>query len=517
VRRVDAGMSPLLAGAIALVLIVIGTYLAFAKSVPFRGHYEINAVFENANLVAPRSPVRIAGVDVGRVTRVERYEHSDHALVTMRIDDSGRPVHADATLKVRPRLFLEGNFFVDLRPGTPTGAELPDGGVIPVTQTAAPVQLDQLLSALDSDVRGSLQQTLQGFGDALGAPPTAAEDRVQDPAVRGLTGAQGLNRTLETSGDALRDTAIVTEAMRGRRAHDLSRMIDGFARAAAALAAREQDLSDLVRAFNATLATTAAHGADLERAVGLLGPTAAGARRAFASLERGLPPAGRTARALTPAMAELPAVIRAAGPWLAQARPLLGEAELGGLLDELQPASSALAALTTANRDWLPRIDAFNRCMTDVFIPTGDIVVDDGPLSAGVENYKEFWHAMVGSASETQGFDGNGPLLRLQAAGGAHRIRTGVTNLSREPLVANAALPPLRTRPAYPNRVPPLRRDVPCHTQPVPDVNGPASTGPADGSRPNAPAPATPVAAAATARRPPVLGPAPPARVRRRR
>jgi hypothetical protein len=50
-------------------------------------------------------------------------------------------------------------------------------------------------------------------------------------------------------------------------------------------------------------------------------------------------------------------------------------------------------------------------------------------------------------------------------------------------------LPPLSTRPAYGNRLPPFDRSVPCAQSPVPDVNGPASVGPADGSRPAAAAP----------------------------
>jgi hypothetical protein len=40
--------------------------------------------------------------------------------------------------------------------------------------------------------------------------------------------------------------------------------------------------------------------------------------------------------------------------------------------------------------------------------------------------------------------------------------------------------------------VPPLQRSVPCFTQPIPKVNGPASAGPADGSRPNAARPPLP-------------------------
>jgi virulence factor Mce-like protein len=482
-------MPPLRAGLIALVVVAVGTYLGFTKELPFGDPYEIRAVFRDATLLQPRSPVRIAGVDVGKVTKVERYGDTNLSVVTMEIEDGGRPIRADAQLKIRPRLFLEGNFYIEMEPGTSRGRELEDGDLLPVTQTASPVQLDQVLSALDQNVRGSLQQAVKGFGDALGSKPTPAEDATQDPAVRGLTGGQALNETLRTSPDALRGTAIVMEALRGEQPRDLSRMISGFARAASALADHERDLRDLVADFNTTMATMAARGAELEQTVRRLGPAAENVREGLGELDRALPTTRRFARALTPAMEELPATIEAARPWLAQAAPLLSRAELGGLLDDLSPATRDLARLAHASRRFLPRIDAFNRCVTEVLIPTANIKVDDGPHSAGVENYKEFWYAMVGQASEGQSFDGNGPMLRILAAAGGHLVTSGVAKLSQDVQFANYGLPPLETRPAFPNKVPPLRRDVPCHENGVPDVNGPASRGPADGSAPRAPAP----------------------------
>ena len=45
-----------------------------------------------------------------------------------RVDEEGLPLHEDATITIRPRLFLEGNFFLDLRPGSPSAPDLPDGG-----------------------------------------------------------------------------------------------------------------------------------------------------------------------------------------------------------------------------------------------------------------------------------------------------------------------------------------------------------------------------------------------------
>ena len=93
-------------------------------------------MFENANNLKPNSPVRIAGVEVGKVKAVKAVESGDGAArVTMEIKDKALPMHADAQAHVRPRIFLEGNFFVDVQPGSPSAPELKDGGIIPVRQT----------------------------------------------------------------------------------------------------------------------------------------------------------------------------------------------------------------------------------------------------------------------------------------------------------------------------------------------------------------------------------------------
>ena len=63
-------MSPFRAGVIALVLISIGIFLGFTKDIPFTSPYRVNAVFESANSIRPGSPVRIAGVEVGKVTEI---------------------------------------------------------------------------------------------------------------------------------------------------------------------------------------------------------------------------------------------------------------------------------------------------------------------------------------------------------------------------------------------------------------------------------------------------------------
>ena len=164
-RKDRMGANPVVVGAVVLVVMCIGVFFGFAKHVPFTHGFRVKAVFESSNSIRKNSPVRIAGVNVGKVVKVEGKPGSDAAVVTMDVTKKGLPIHKDATFKIRPRIFLEGNFFVDVTPGTPSAPTIDDGDTIPITQTATPVQLDQVLSALQSDTRTSLQKTLDGLRD----------------------------------------------------------------------------------------------------------------------------------------------------------------------------------------------------------------------------------------------------------------------------------------------------------------------------------------------------------------
>ena len=57
------------------------------------------------------------------------------AEVTMEVKKTALPLHTNAEAKIRTRIFLEGNFFVDIKPGTPSAPILPEGEPIPKNQT----------------------------------------------------------------------------------------------------------------------------------------------------------------------------------------------------------------------------------------------------------------------------------------------------------------------------------------------------------------------------------------------
>ncbi|UTI65751.1 MlaD family protein [Paraconexibacter antarcticus] len=490
-RRRHGGANPVTVGALVLGVIVVLTYLGFTKHVPFTHGFRVKAVFTEANSIRKNSPVRIAGVNVGKVKDVQREPGTTAAVVTMELQDKALPIHKDATLKIRPRIFLEGNFFVDLKPGTPQTPTIGDGDTIPVTQTATPVQLDQVLTALQASSRDDLQAALKGFGDGLTVKPSAAEDAQQDPDVRGKTGAQALNSSLRTGGDALKNLSIVNEATLGTQQHDLGRLIHGLGTVTKALDRNESDLQGFVTNFNTTMASLASESGSLKSTVRLLGPTLSTAKGALTSLDAAFPNTRAFARDILPGVRETPATIKAAFPWIRQTRGLLQQSELRGLTQDLRPTTANLSKVVDTSLKLLPQIDLVAQCATKVVLPAGDEKIDDGALSTGAENYKEFWYAMVGLAGEGMNFDGNGGYVRFAVGGGDQTISTGkIGGALGDTFFGKSNSKAMGTRPAYPGHRPPYNPDVPCKDQRVPDFNT-ATVGPADGSTATRSAPAT--------------------------
>ena len=471
-RRVAQGrIGPFGAGMIALVLILIATFLAFTKDIPFTKPYELKAAFENSPPIQKGQAVRIAGVDVGKVSKVEPVGGDSPAVVvTMKLKNEALPIHEDATIKVRPRIFVEGNLFFDVHPGTPSSPELDDGETIPASQTSAPVQLDQVLGTLQADTRSGLQKLLAGYGGALNGEALPGEDDDQDPAVKGKTAGQALNLSLDYSAEALRGGAVVNQALLGTDVHDLSKLVSGQQRIFAALDRHEGSLKDLITNFNTTMGALAAEQGNLRETVRELPRVLEAANPALDKLNAAFPSTRAWALEMIPGVRETPATIEAGFPWIRQTRALLEPDELQGLVDDLQPAVGDFARFTKAQLELLPVLDLFNRCQLEVILPTGDARIDDGTFTTGLRNYEEFFQTLVGLAGESQNFDGNGSYTRFMSGGGGFPIQTERVDQQQGPLFGAATSAPLGTRPARGGK-PPYKPNVACHTQDPPNLN----------------------------------------------
>ena len=451
------------AGILALVVLALGTFFGFTKENPFSNPYELNAIFDTANRLQERSPVRIAGVNVGKVTGVEPLgDGSGKARVTMEIDESGLPIRQDAELKIRSRLFLEGNYFVDLHPGRPGSPELDSGATVGPAQTSAPVQYLQLLTVLQTETRADLQRLLKEYSDALRGP-----------------GARGFNQAVKHWEEAWRTTSQVSDAYLGHREHDLSRLLDGQARVYGALSSNERALMELVTDLNDTVSGFARQENNLRAAIPELRDVLREGRPALASLDTALPEIRAFARDALPGARSSKATLDAQLPFIGQARRLVSREELGGLATRLRRTVPFLVALNRGTAGTLEQNRALASCQNNVLLPFATTPIPDPDFEwhTGEPWYEESPRAFVGLAGESRIADANSPMFRVLGGGGPTTIVSTPKTMDG-PIYGQTLVPLDGVRPVVPTRRPVFRPDVPCETQEPPDLH--AAGGPAD-------------------------------------
>jgi virulence factor Mce-like protein len=448
-RKQSRGPSNFAIGAIVLVVAGMLTYLGFTKEIPFRHHYQIHAVFRSANNIKPNSFVRIAGVNVGKVTSVDRLSSDKNAArVTMEIQKKGLPIHKDATVQVRPRIFLEGNFFVDIKPGSPSAPTLSDGDTIPVNQTSAPVQIDQVLGVLQTDTRKDLKRVLDELSTGLGGQ-----------------GGAGFNRSIPYWKNAYERGAIASDASLGYLEHDLSNYIKNAGATSEALDRNDVQLKSLVTDFNTTAAAFAANDTALSNAVAELPRTLHAGIPALESLNRAFPPLRRFIRDARPAARSSDHALTASIPFAEQLRLAVQPSELRGLVHDLVPTVPALTKLQKATLPLYEQVRSASSCQNDVILPWTHDKIQDSDFPTDRQVYQESTGPLGGLAGESRSGDANGQWFRVLVSPANYAYPLGSNFfLTGEPLKGVNPPPPAQK---YPR---PFKPDVPCETQQSPDL-----------------------------------------------
>jgi phospholipid/cholesterol/gamma-HCH transport system substrate-binding protein len=458
-------------GLIAIVLTFIGFYLAFTKTIPFTGHgYQLKAVFQDAQNVRAKSPVRISGVQVGEVSDVQHLTDAngngeDAAVVTMDLKDTALPIRQDATLQLRPRLFLEGNLFVDLHPGSPSAAELDSGSVVPEGQTSNSVQFDQVLTSLQAPVRQDLQIFLKEFGGAL--------DK--------YGGAKGFQESFRTSPAAYEYTSQVNQALLGTQPGDLAGFVSNLDVVARELDANSAHLQGLISNLNTVSGDFAANQASLRDAIVELPQLLAVGRPALFKLNRDFPALRAFAREALPGTKAANQALDYANPWVGQLRQLVSRPELRGLVDDLRPTIPDLAALSNDSLPFLEQSRALASCFNHVVIPWSDTPIpnnDSDPPAAKV--YQETAYGLSGVAGESRSGDANGQEFRVLGGGGTNTIGPFNSPDLAAPLTGVTPFNFLGSEPAKQSSAKtPFRPDVACETQDPPDLHSEMGSAPA--------------------------------------
>jgi phospholipid/cholesterol/gamma-HCH transport system substrate-binding protein len=369
-----------LAGLIVLGLGAGGYILAHQRVVwPWAQRVAYQADFEAAPGISPGNgqEVRIAGVTIGEVSKAEVTKEG-RARLTLTLQERYRTVYGNARAYLRPKSPLN-DMYVLLDPGGPPAPKLTAGAVIPVTQTARPVQIDEVLAHLDQPTRDDLGILLAESDTAL-----AAAHAANIPA--GLRAADG---TLV----ALRPVA---EALQTRRER-IARLVTALADVATAAGEDDARLAHLAASARTTLDALRARDTELDATLAALPGFTADLQRtstAVAGLGAELDPALDGIRAaagkLPGALAGATGVVDRLGPTFDLAAPVVSGAR--PLVADLRPLVHSARAALADTVAWSGRLDPI----------TANLVAHLPDLAALVYN--------TNSATSVE--DANGPILR---------------------------------------------------------------------------------------------------------
>jgi ABC-type transporter Mla subunit MlaD len=203
---------------------------------------------DNAFGLVHGSDVRIAGVNAGTVSELS-IDPAKRAVVTVNVSGPLSQLRADATCSSQPQSLI-AEYFLDCQPGH-SPKLLPDGGLIPVSQTHTNVQNDLVLATMREPFKERLALIIDEFGTALAGNPQNLNAAIRRgaPALGALRGALAI---LARQNRTIRGLNVNSDQIISR------------------LAQRRQDVVNFVANANRTAQASAQRGADLSRDFQLL-------------------------------------------------------------------------------------------------------------------------------------------------------------------------------------------------------------------------------------------------------
>jgi phospholipid/cholesterol/gamma-HCH transport system substrate-binding protein len=227
-----------------LVTSIVITSLLDIDTHPAAGY---SADFTNASGLQAGDTVRIAGVEVGKVTAVS-LQHN-HAVISFSLDTSQRLT--TTTLATIHFENLLGQRFLAILPGKPGGKPLQSGAVIPLSQTTPAINLtavfdgfQPLFSALApnqvNELTGSIIDVFQGEEGTV-------QSLVQETAVitQNLADRQQVISTLLNNLSTLLNTVGVHDTQLGQLIGNFDTLVKGIASSRTALGSAIDNMSTL--------------------------------------------------------------------------------------------------------------------------------------------------------------------------------------------------------------------------------------------------------------------------------
>src|SRR3954466_7651880 len=330
--------APSLARIIVMVVFALSCFglllflwLSFGGPVPLKPKgYRVTVDFPEATTLAQEADVRVAGVPVGKVRKVDVGDGTNRTVATIELERRFAPLRSDAHAVLRQKTLL-GETYVEITPGH-SNKTIPENGSLPDGQVKRTVQLDEIFDSLDpktrADFRGWQQELAKGingrgrdFNDALGTLPGFAHDG--SDVLQVLDAQRGaLQRLVKNTG--------VTFGALTENEQQLRTLITSSKKVFDATASRNDALAESVRIFptfldesKATLARLQSFSTDTDPLVKDLRPVAQDLKPTLADVHAMAPDLEQFFRNLDPLITASQTGLPAARDTLNGLQPLL--------------------------------------------------------------------------------------------------------------------------------------------------------------------------------------------------
>lgn len=333
-------------------------WVAFGGGFPLKPQgYRFHIHFTAATQLAQQADVRISGVPVGKVVKVELGPNNT-TDATIQMDERYAPVPKDAQATLRYKTLL-GETFVELTPGHKSAGTLPEGGTLPDAQVQRSVQLDEILRSLDPQTQRSFQVWMQSLAQGIygrGEDLNAAFGNLAPFAEDTSTLFQQLDDQQQALQQFVRNTGTVFGAL-SQRSSDLTGLIRNTNAVFGTVAARNQQLEQTFQAFPTFERESTLTLNRLNAFVRTANPIITQLRPVARELSPTLQAAGRLAPSFRDFFVNLGPLITAARPGLPAFRQFLADARPA--LGQLDPFTRSLNPFLNYIADFLPELDGF--------------------------------------------------------------------------------------------------------------------------------------------------------------
>jgi phospholipid/cholesterol/gamma-HCH transport system substrate-binding protein len=317
-------------------------WLAFGGPIPLKPKgYQFRVAFDEATLLASQSDVRVAGVQIGKVAKVEPTPNA--TMATLEIDREYAPISRDARATLRDKTVL-GQTYVELTLGGRASTKIPENGLLDARNVKETVQLDEILNTLDPYTRRAYRTWQQGVSRAIDDRGDELNDAIGNlPAFVESGGDlfEVLDENNQALGALVRNTGVVFGALTEKE-DQLRRLVENSDTVFTAISNQREDFAQIWNILPTFLAESRATYRrlesfsraarplvrDLRPAMDDLGPT-------LIALDRLSPDLRTLFRNLDPLIEEGKRALPAQREIFEGLRPLLGE--LGPWLGELNP------------------------------------------------------------------------------------------------------------------------------------------------------------------------------------